>query len=178
MKHYEPDCRDTYQTGSTNPPKSYRGVIAVLLILITVLSSGVTVLGMMNIRLFQLLEERTKQAVSFDVQEQIVQVDTTPQIAAQHPDVPALGLTCEEIASLYRSYHALPPGLYVSQVEHESLAHKADIQAGDVLIAVDGQPIGEKDVFMQYIQQLQPGSEVNLRVFREEQEIDVVLQIP
>ena len=178
MKHYESDCRDTYQTGSTNPPKSHRGIIAVLLILVTVLSSFVTVLSMMNIQLFNLLEEQTKQAVSFDTEEQIVQVDTTPHVAALHPDVPVLGLTCNEITGLYRSYHALPQGLYISQVEYDSLAHKADVQTGDVLVAVDGKPVAEKDLFIQYVQDLQPGSVLTLTVFREEEEIAIPLMIP
>ena len=178
MKHYEPDCRDTYQTGSTNPPKSHRGIIAVLLILVTVLSSFVTVLSMMNIRLFNLLEEQTKQVVTFEPEEQVAQVDTTPQAVSEQLNVPALGLTCEEIAGLYRSYHALPQGLYISQVEYESIAHKADVQAGDILVAVDGQPITEEDVFIQYVQKLQPGDFLTLTVFREEEEIVIPMMIP
>ena len=178
MKHYESDCRDTYQTGSTNPPKSYQGIIAVLLILVTVLTSVVTVLSMMNIRLFQMLNEQTKQAVSFEAEEEIAQVDTAPQVAALQADVPVLGLTCEEIAGLYRSYHELPNGLYISQVQHNSLAQKADIRAGDVLIALNGEPITEEASFVQAVTELLPGERLTLTVFRQEEELVIPLTVP
>lgn len=178
MKHYESDNRDTYQTGSTNPPKSHQGIIAVLLILVTVLTSIVTVLGMMNIRLFQLLDEQTKQAVSFEEEEEIAQVDTAPQIAALQADVPVLGLTCEEIAGLYRSYHELPNGLYISQVQYDSPAHKADIRAGDVLVAFNGEPIAEEAGFVQAVTELEPGTHLALTIFRQEEEIEIFLTVP
>lgn len=177
MKHYESDSRDTYQTGSTNPPKSHQGIIAVLLILVTVLTSVVTVLSMMNVRLFQLLDEQTKQAVSFE-EEEIAQVDTAPQVAALQADVPVLGLTCEEIAGLYRSYHELPNGLYISQVQHDSPAYKADIRAGDVLVAFNREPIAEEADFVQAVTELAPGDHLVLTVFRQEEEIEISLTIP
>lgn len=52
----EPDS-GTYQTGSTQPPKTYRGVIAVLLIAVTTLGSLASALGILNIRLLAKLEQ-------------------------------------------------------------------------------------------------------------------------
>ena len=42
-----------YQTGYTQPPKSHNGIIAFLLIVIVLLGSVATVLGLLNIKLFQ-----------------------------------------------------------------------------------------------------------------------------
>ena len=50
--------QESYRTGSTRPPKSYGGVIAVLLILVIFLSGVVTILSVMNIRLFRLVEKQ------------------------------------------------------------------------------------------------------------------------
>ena len=63
-KHWNPDAPDSseyeglqeqgyYQTGSTKPPKSHSGLIAVLLVIVILLSGVITVLGLMNIQLFR-----------------------------------------------------------------------------------------------------------------------------
>ena len=48
----EPWDRDSYETGSTRPPKSRGGLIAVLLIAVIILLGITTVMSIMNIRLF------------------------------------------------------------------------------------------------------------------------------
>ena len=52
QRNMDPWDRDSYETGSTRPPKSHGGLIAVLLITIIVLFGIVTVLGLLNIRMF------------------------------------------------------------------------------------------------------------------------------
>ena len=53
--HYGPSGENSYRTGSTKPPKRRSGIIAFLLILTIVLAGAVSLLGMLNIRLFQTL---------------------------------------------------------------------------------------------------------------------------
>ena len=53
----EPWDQGTYQTGSTCPPKSRRGLIALLLILVILLGGVSSALGIMNIRLFRQINE-------------------------------------------------------------------------------------------------------------------------
>ena len=50
---YEPWEQSTYRTGSTRPPKSHGGLIAVLLVLVIALCGIVSVLSIANIRLTQ-----------------------------------------------------------------------------------------------------------------------------
>ena len=47
----EPWENDSYETGSTRPPKSYGGLVAVLLVLVILLCGVSSILGVMNIRL-------------------------------------------------------------------------------------------------------------------------------
>ena len=65
----EPWADNTYRTGSTTPPKSHNGVIALLLVLVIVLCGIITVLGITNAHLFRILavqdEEEQELAVSF-----------------------------------------------------------------------------------------------------------------
>lgn len=51
----DPWDQGTYRTGFTKPPKSRGGLIAVLLVAVILLSGIVTILGVMNIRLFRQL---------------------------------------------------------------------------------------------------------------------------
>lgn len=159
----------TYRTGRTNPPKSHRGIIAALLILVILLVSIVTVLGMMNIRLFRLLEaQKDASAVQFSHNEVAEAAAHTAPPEGVY--VPALGFTGEEIENLYRSYNEWPQGLYISQVEPDGPAAKADIQPGDILVAIDGVPIAGKEDFQQRTADLQPGHTLYLTVFRDEEQ--------
>ena len=47
-----------YGTGPTEPPKSRGGLVALMLILIIFLSGIITVLGVLNIKLFHQLQTR------------------------------------------------------------------------------------------------------------------------
>lgn len=165
MKEFEND--HTYRTGSTNPPKSYRGIIAVLLILVIVLISVVTVLGMMNIRLFRLLEaQQAAGAVAFS-DDGVAEVAENP---AEGVHFPALGFTGAEIENVYRSYKKWPEGVYITAVTPDGPAEQANLQPGDILIAVDGVPVSGEADCQEKLGQLQPGHTLQLTVFREDEE--------
>ena len=59
-KHKDPWDEGVYGTGNTMPPKSYSGLIAVLVILVIFLSGIVSLLSFMNIKLFQELTQQKK----------------------------------------------------------------------------------------------------------------------
>ena len=70
--HYSPQDNWEYGTGRTDPPKNRTGLMAVLLILVIFLTGIVTVLGVLNIRLFRQLsarEEESELSISFTQQE-------------------------------------------------------------------------------------------------------------
>ena len=58
--HYpqEPWDQDSYATGSTQPPKTHRGLVTVLLVAVVFLGSIVSILGFLNIRLLGQLHEQ------------------------------------------------------------------------------------------------------------------------
>lgn len=85
-----------YGTGRTQPPKSYGGLIAFLLILIIFLIGVVTMLGLMNIRLFRQLssaEKRQELSVSYVSEnvpaENLVPIETSPMILSRETPAPA-----------------------------------------------------------------------------------------
>lgn len=76
----EPWDHDLYETGRTQPPKSHSGLIAFLLAAIILLGGLVSVMGVLNIRLFTQLkhQEEAENPVSFVSPE-----ETTPPSATE-----------------------------------------------------------------------------------------------
>ncbi len=165
---------DTYSTGSTVPPKNYQGIIAALLILVTVLCSLVTVLGMMNIRLWNLLENVEVQAPEEENKVAMAQ-SLDEQIAVGESSI--LGMTCQEISGVYRSYNGWPDGLYISQVEPGSVADQGDIRPGDILVAVNGAPVALQEELEQAVSEVSAEGVLKLTLYREEKQITVLLKV-
>ena len=95
--HYYPDWDDSvYGTGPTNPPKNRGTLVALLLILIIFLCGIVTMLSLLNIRLFQELktdqQRQQELAISFTTEpteeptEQTVPTQTPAAIASSSPN--------------------------------------------------------------------------------------------
>ena len=61
----DPWERDSYKTGSTNPPKKRGGLIAGLCVAVILLLGVISALGVMNIRLFHKLQGKGQYSMSF-----------------------------------------------------------------------------------------------------------------
>ena len=84
----DPWDQGTYQTGSTQPPKSRGGIIAVLLVLVIFLCGVVTFMTVMNIRLVGLLNSRSSDPtspVSFFMPETTAATDATSAMSVMQP---------------------------------------------------------------------------------------------
>ena len=75
-----------YGTGRTRPPKSHSGMIAALLILIILLCGVVSVLGVLNIRLFQKLSQQEEEASAIAFAQEVEETTTAP---TEQPAAPA-----------------------------------------------------------------------------------------
>ena len=117
----------TYETGVTQPGKSYRGVIAVLLMAVIFLSGVVTALGLVNVHLFRKLqaEDNTPVApVSFEAPEEGISPYARMDVGTQ---VPELGIWYVMVSGICNQYYEIPMGLMVTSENHK------DIRSGDVL---------------------------------------------
>ena len=61
----EPWEQNFYQTGSTNPPKSHRGIVAVALVAVIFFGGIISAMGLLNIRLFEQNTEPEDGAATF-----------------------------------------------------------------------------------------------------------------
>ncbi len=158
-----------YRTGSTQPPKSYRVIIALLMIAVIFLGGIVSVLGLMNIRLFHALHQQQEPdpaALAF--------ADTQPAPAAKcFSGRPCLGITGEAISDFCRSYYSLPEGLYVTEA-----AYDVGIEAGDVLLSVDDTQIFDPDTLNDLICGYNVGDTVEVVIYRDGSRHSISIVLP
>lgn len=66
-----------------------------------------------------------------------------------------------------------PKGALISSVEPESAADKAKLKAGDVILAVNGDPIKESVDLPRVIGEMRPGTKIQLEIWRDRKRQDV-----
>lgn len=132
-----------YGTGRMQPPKNHNGVIAVLLILVIFLSGVVTMLSIMNIRLFHRLvrREREDSSITFVSEAPDHQPAGYEERMQTVAEIPVLGIRGDEVTVFYQSYYDLPAGIYVEVLIPGGPAESAGIRAGDILTTLNGVPI-------------------------------------
>ena len=165
------EMNNTFKTGSTHPPKSHQGLIAVLLVMVILLGGIATLLGVMNIRLFRMLEKQETGNIPFSQ-------ETVPAIAQSvWKETGNQGFSCKEIDDVYRSYQQWPQGLYIAEVTPGSPAEKADLQIGDILTKVNNIPVNSEKALAQLLKEYTPGDCLTLTVHRDGQERNLRLTI-
>ena len=143
---HEPyESSGTYQTGSTRPPKSRGGLLAFLLILVILLLGAVTILGVMNIKLFRQLKGENDRILGISIsgtdapegtisddqdgdaqprETESIQVETTPVSADNMPSEEGLSLqeiyeknilSVVSIACSYRNGSSTGTGVVLSE---------------------------------------------------------------
>ena len=160
-----------YRTGGTQPPKTYGGLVAFLLVLVIFLCGVSTALGLMNIRLFQEMNAMTQK-------ESATVVFSQSQVAATAEAGSPLGFTGQTVPDFWQNYHDLPQGVYITQVISGSDACEQGLHPGDILIACNGIPVTDMETLQTILESAQPGSDLQLRIYRAGEELDftVLLQ--
>lgn len=163
----------TWQTGRTQPPKRYGGLIAFLLVLVILLSGISTALSIMNIKLYRKLSETSAPMVfsrSADEPQATEAVHEEVQVLQEH-----LGISGTLIPVVYQRYYKLPGGIYVSRVADKSEAQEKGLVAGDIITALNAAPVWEAETLDLLAEGLLPGDSVELTVYRAGTELTVAL---
>lgn len=158
-----------YQTGDTHPPKSHRGLIALLFVVIIILGSVVGVLGMMNVRLFRQLDTLYAQSTApmrFDGEGEDGAVAEPPVVSGDTAGTPILGLSGYMLSSFDQMVYRLPRGFYIVALSDGSDAAAKGILPGDVLLQLNGAAITDADTLKTQVQNCRVGDTVSLTVFR------------
>lgn len=104
----------------------------------------------------------------------------SPEFQGEMPPLPHLP---EGFMPFMKEFQQFPEGveqaIVINQVTQDSPADKAGLEAGDMIVGLDGEPLSEIAAFVETIRSLEPGDEIILLVMRpgneETQEIEVVL---
>ena len=91
------------------------------------------------------------------------------RVSAALTGVWALAGSTKAMTEELRAYFAAPPGkgVLIATVGEGSAADKAGLRAGDVLVAVDGTPVGRPGDVMREIVPAPTGASVSLATLRE-----------
>ena len=160
-----------YQTGSTQPPKSKKGILAFLLVAVIFLTGLVSALSLVNIRLTHQLEQLMEPelcTVAFSA-------DLSPA-EARIIDSP-FGFVGSEISDFWREYDRLPQGLYITQVDATRQAALLGICPGDILMALDGCRVSQWDVLNSMVSSRAAGEQICLTIYRNGIYEDIVLTL-
>ena len=77
-----------------------------------------------------------------------------------------MGLELDTLPASVRQYYGLPVGAYVVSVEKGSCAHKAGLEPGDIITAIDGTPIRSDDELISIKKSYRAGDEAEITVSR------------
>jgi len=80
-----------------------------------------------------------------------------------------------ELAESFRLARAA--GVLISQVERDGPADRAGVKLGDILVAVNNQPVADTTTMLNLIAALQPGEQAKLKLVRNQAETEVAVTV-
>lgn len=166
-----------YRTGSTRPPKSYGGIIAVLLVLVIFLCGINSVLSLMNIRLFRQLQKTNDPDISAGV------VFSTEDPCANAPDPATPCITFPfgfhgcTLSGFDQMLYDLPQGIYVTAVIPDSYAYRHGVQPGDILVRLNDRHLTDARALVDLLEQLRSGETVSAEFIRDDTTIVLELRV-
>ena len=96
-----------------------------------------------------------------------------------HVKRPLIGVEMQTVTPEDAEYYGLPSvsGALVQRTTSGGPAEQAGIRSGDVIVAVDGNPIGYSGQLQQRIAEYRPGDRVTLTLYRDRRPMDVTLRL-
>ncbi len=85
---------------------------------------------------------------------------------------PQIGITGEDITESMASYYQVPVGVYVRFMDPDGAAAQSGIQIGDIIVAIQGEPVTTTDELNKIKGEYKAGDTVTLTVSRNNQNID------
>ncbi len=79
---------------------------------------------------------------------------------------PSLGMKGQMVSNFYQYYYHLPAGLMVTEVKEASSAEASGLQAGDILLSVNGERVTNVDMLEELLYDIEVGDSVSVTIYR------------
>ena len=86
---------------------------------------------------------------------------------------PAIGITGRVLPNAAQVYYRLPKGIYVDTVDENSDAYQQGISVGDIITAIEGEPVSTMDELNAVKNQFVAGDVVTLTIYHSGEWVDV-----
>lgn len=93
------------------------------------------------------------------------------------PGRPHLGMEVETISPLYQNYWDLPGGLMLTHIHPGGTAQQQGLRPGDILLALDGRSITDREDLYRLLYSKKLGDEVIAVIYRQNRKFTVTLTI-
>lgn len=90
---------------------------------------------------------------------------------------PYLGITGETVSTLYQYYYRLPKGIFITDVDTDSDAAQKGLQAGDILVSIDGKVITSAEELATLLYNYQVGDTIEVVIYRNNRSHTVELLV-
>lgn len=150
------DLPDSYRTGDVQPPKNYRGITSLLLLLVLFLGCLVSALGFLNIKLFQLLQDDEDSSFRFVSDMRLTQQQESDDFA----EISGPGIRGYSLSGFDQDYFGLPKGIYITYAQADT-----GLLTGDVLLRINGVEVVDQDT-LHYLIKLYDDAPLDLIVYR------------
>jgi len=90
---------------------------------------------------------------------------------------PQIGITSVDVTEAYANYLNIPMGVYVRDVSSGSAAEMAGIKSGDIIIAIQGEPIKNTEELNEIKNKYKAGDTITLTISRDNTDIDIELTL-
>lgn len=150
----EESIPSTYQTGSTNPPKSHAGLLTFLLSLTILICGASTILSLMRINLLQKILQQTENQTCTMAFAEPAQTPAPYRSAAGFQGTP--------LDSFWQSYHDLPQGIYVTDP-----GNCPQLRTGDVILSIGQVSVCCWEDVDKQLQCYEPNAPIPVTVYRD-----------
>ena len=90
---------------------------------------------------------------------------------------PALGLSGETVSSFLQRYYRLPAGVYVNQVTYGGAAHRAGLEAGDIVLSFGEKRVTSVEELTSALYTAKAGDQVELLIYRDGRQMRIDLTV-
>ena len=136
------------------------------------------VIGINTVKIGDSMSPAGVEGLGFAIPSVTVQEIVTQLIAQGYVSGrPDLGLEGHGVSMLYQIYGRLPQGLYITAVDPDSSAAELGIQAGDVLISLDGVRISGSESYETQLYTYEVGDTATVVIYRDGRQYELKITV-